>query len=173
MQTWAPIWPARCANRSNEVAQVQVLVKLRFVAQWYSSDSEPPGNLSARTPISLRSDAVPGESKSASQTAALMAKQRASTVRRPWAASTAMATGEGGAAGAGSAAAERSRQIAAPANRLERQWVMLPLHPTHRQPVGPASRHRYTMGAGLNGSNITLKGSTDMKKLLVPALRSE
>src|SRR6266516_801371 len=96
MKTCAAVAVATCANSSNEVAHCQVLLPVVLDRQWYSSESDPPGNRRAWFPISLRSEIVVGVSNTPSQTAAFTPKCRASTVRIDCAAFTLMFTTEGG-----------------------------------------------------------------------------
>src|SRR5438132_1712836 len=88
MNTRAPVAVATSANMSVDVDQVQVLFRVVLVAQWYSSEREPPGNRRVWLPFSCRSEVVAAVSKLESQTAALTPNIRASTTRTWLVAST-------------------------------------------------------------------------------------
>ena len=73
---------------AKEVVHCQVLVLLLLEAQWYSSESEPPGKRNKRVPISRSDEMVAEVSKYESQTAVLTANHRESAVRTGWSAFT-------------------------------------------------------------------------------------
>src|ERR1051325_5769054 len=81
MIAMAPVVRATFANASKLVAQVQVLLRVVFVCQWYSSDSDPPGNRRNWLLFSVRRLIVVCELKFASQIAEFKPNIRRSTVR--------------------------------------------------------------------------------------------
>src|ERR1035441_3306578 len=81
MRACAPTLVATWTKLANEVTHRQVLVRLVSVLQWYSSESEPPGQRSIRVPISWSSEMVAGVSKLSSQMAVFTANHRESTDR--------------------------------------------------------------------------------------------
>src|SRR5260370_15245037 len=84
MKACAPTLVATCTKLLKDVPQVQVLVSDLFDAQWYSSESEPPGKRRIFAPTSLSSETVATLSRFVSQIAVLRPNQRESAVRRAW-----------------------------------------------------------------------------------------
>src|SRR6516162_6190729 len=95
MKACAPIFVATWTKLEKEVPHVQVFVRLLFEAQWYSSESEPPGKRIARVPISVSREIVVALSKLVSQIAVFTLNIRASTVRTACVAFTPKCTSAG------------------------------------------------------------------------------
>src|SRR5260370_42529449 len=84
MKACAPTLVATCTKLLKDVPQVQALVSDLFDAQWYSSESEPPGKRRIFAPTSLSSEAVATLSRVVSHTSVLKPNQRASAIRMAW-----------------------------------------------------------------------------------------
>src|ERR1043166_9619983 len=98
MIAMAPVVRATFANASKLVAQVQVLLRVVFVCQWYSSDSDPPGNRRNWLLFSVSKLIVVWVLKKESQMAELTPNMRRSTVRTVAPAFTVKFTEAGGPA---------------------------------------------------------------------------